>query len=196
VSSFQIEGQLLGVEFKRQQQQQIKHIQIRTACGEVRIKVAKSLRHRLSDQSLELGTTLEICGQQTKDPSTGKTRFKAKKLRLKCPSLPTDIGSPIMPVVEQSATILICRKCQEKSVCQALAAELADRNLTDRVTTEFTGCIKRCESAPNLIVITSQKTPQGQMSGKTPKTKTHHGKVKRRQIPALLDRHGLSKSIV
>jgi hypothetical protein len=193
VTAFELKGRLLAVTLKPNHQ--IKRLQLQTAAGAVDIRVPRALREAL--QPLQCGMDLTVSGRQISNPLTGCTKLKAESVAES--ESPAERLSPIAAVADIEAaaapagksTILICRKCQSKSVCKALAAELADRDLAHHVKVEFTGCIKRCDSAPNLIVITPQL--QGPEPGKTRKIKTHHGKVKRKQIPALLDRHRLSK---
>jgi (2Fe-2S) ferredoxin len=182
VTPFTIEGHLLTMTLKADRQVKILHIQ--TADGEVDIHVTRSLRDQLRSDSLSSGMNLHITGRKINHRLTGRVKFKAETLR-SAESVTVKVPER---VANSSSTILICRKCQEKSVCKALAAELADRDLSDQVKVEFTGCIKRCDSAPNLVVITTQ-TDQP----KSRKTKTHYGNLKRKQIAAMLDRHGLAK---
>jgi (2Fe-2S) ferredoxin len=192
ITAFELKGRLLAVTLKPNRQ--IKRLQLQTAAGPVNIRVPRALRGAL--HPLQCGMDLTVSGRKISNPLTGRIKLKAESVAESGLESLVDPLSPVVaavPAVEAAAapagesTILICRKCQSKSVCKALAAELADRDLDHHVKVEFTGCIKRCDSAPNLVVI----TPQG--AGKTRKIKTHHGKVKRKQIPALLDRHSLSK---
>jgi (2Fe-2S) ferredoxin len=180
VTPFTIEGHLLTTTLKADRQVKILHLQ--TANGEIDIHVTRSLRERLQAESLQNGMNMTVTGRKINHRLTGRIKFKADTWR----SL--DAVAVEVPATVSSSTILICRKCQEKSVCKALAAELADRDLSDQVKVEFTGCIKRCDSAPNLVVITTQADQP-----KSRKTKTHYGNLKRKQISAMLDRHGLSK---
>jgi (2Fe-2S) ferredoxin len=183
VTPFELKGRLLAVTLKPNQQ--IKRLQLQAAVGPLEIRLTRALRRALPSPTLQCGMDLTVAGRKIRDPLTGQVKFKAE-------SVVVSAAAPLSPLAAATgsaavSTILICRKCQEKSVCKALAAELADRDLDGQVKVEFTGCIKRCNSAPNLVVI----APRG--PGQTRKTKTHHGHVKRKQIPALLDRHGLSK---
>jgi (2Fe-2S) ferredoxin len=180
VTPFAIEGHLLKMTLKADRQVKILHIQ--TVDGEVDIHVTRSLREKLRSASLQNGMNLTLTGRKINHRLTGRVKFKAETWRSLDP-VAVQVAAPV-----SNSTILICRKCQEKSVCKALAAELADRDLGGHVKVEFTGCIKRCDSAPNLVVITTQSDQP-----KLRKTKTHYGNLKRKQIPALLDRHGLSK---
>jgi (2Fe-2S) ferredoxin len=180
VIPFTIEGRLLTTTLKPDLQVKILHLH--TANGEIDIHVTRSLRDRLRSASWRSGMNLIVTGRKIHHRLTGRVKFKAETLRS------ADQVEFVAAAPMSSSTILICRKCQEKSVCKALAAELADRDLGGHVKVEFTGCIKRCDSAPNLVVITTQSDQP-----KSRRTKTHYGNLKRKQIPALLDRHGLSK---
>jgi hypothetical protein len=191
VTAFELKGRLLAVTLKPNRQ--IKRLQLQTAAGPVDIRVPRALRGTL--QPLRSGMDLTIAGRKISNPLTGRIKLKADAVVESAvesrSELPADRLDPVVAAPIGESTILICRKCQSKSVCKALNAELADRDLSHHVKVEFTGCIKRCDSAPNLMVITPQPDPQA--PGQIRKTKTHHGHVKRKRIPALLDRHGLVK---
>jgi (2Fe-2S) ferredoxin len=177
VTPFTIVGCLLKVTLKSNGQLKILHMQ--TADGDMDIHLTRSLRQEQRSASLTKGTNLTLSGRRINHQLTGRIKYKAETLQAE---VKTEVKAE---AAIGATTILICRKCQGKSVCTALATELADRDLDGHVKVEFTGCLKRCDSAPNLVVVKNHE--------KSRKTKTHHSNVKRQQIPGLLDRHGLAK---
>jgi (2Fe-2S) ferredoxin len=196
VTSFRVEGQLL--EVVQHQKHLVKALRLRTQRGEIDIKVAKVLRDRLRPELLRPGMTVEISGREIYDALTGRTKFKADAVESQSmpvvrPEVPPTEVSRCHRSAQPEGTILICRKCQEKSVCKALTTELAHRDLGDRVKVKFTGCLKRCKSAPNLVVIAKADPIASVNSGRRRQSSTHYSKVKCREIAKMLDRHGLSK---
>ncbi len=196
VMPFRIEGQVL--EVVQHSKHLVKSLRLRTERGEIDIKVAKVLRDRLRPDLLCPGMTVEISGREIYYALTGRTKFKADAVQiqsmpvLRPEALPTETRR-CHQTAQPEGTILVCRKCQEKSVCKALAAELENRDLGDRVKVKFTGCLKRCKSAPNLVVIAKADPISGVTSARRRQSSTHYSKVKCREIAKMLDHHGLSK---
>ncbi|MGF1536131.1 MAG: ferredoxin [Elainellaceae cyanobacterium] len=89
-------------------------------------------------------------------------------------------GQPETEKVKPQAKILICQKgsCWKKrggqAVCERLEQRLSDRGLTDVVTIKKTGCMDRCKSGPNLVV----------MPGKA-----RYGRVGKADIEKIIDQH-------
>jgi (2Fe-2S) ferredoxin len=78
-----------------------------------------------------------------------------------------------------TAKILICQKsdCRKRggdTVCKVLQQELAQRGLEEQVTIEKTGCLKKCKSGPNLVILPD---------------KTRYSKVEPEAIPVLIEQH-------
>ncbi len=196
VTPFRIEGQVL--EVVQHSKDLVKALRLRTHRGDIEIKVAKVLRDRWRPESLCPGMIVEISGREIYDALTGRTKFKADVVHtpsmsvLRPEVLPTETRR-CQQSAQPEGTILICRKCQEKSVCKALTAELENRDLSDCVKVKFTGCLKRCKAAPNVVVIAKAEPVAGAPSGRRRQGSTHYSKVKCREIAKMLDRHGLSK---
>jgi (2Fe-2S) ferredoxin len=62
-------------------------------------------------------------------------------------------------------------------VIAGLRRELGDRQIAEQVAIRETGCMKKCKAGPNLVM----------------PDKTRHSRVRAKDIPALLDKHGLSR---
>ncbi|MGF1513015.1 MAG: NAD(P)H-dependent oxidoreductase subunit E [Elainellaceae cyanobacterium] len=101
---------------------------------------------------------------------------------------PKDIdvnGKSKTPKAKAQTKILICQKgsCWKKrggqTVCERLEKRLSDRGLTDAVTIKKTGCMDRCKSGPNLVV----------MPGKA-----RYGRVGKADIEKIIDQHVLQSS--
>lgn len=81
---------------------------------------------------------------------------------------------------KSQAKILICQKgsCWKKrggqAVCERLEQRLSDRGLAGQVTIKKTGCMDRCKSGPNLVV----------MPGKA-----RYGRVGKADIEEIIDQH-------
>jgi (2Fe-2S) ferredoxin len=87
-----------------------------------------------------------------------------------------DTAAPLTPATK--STILICQKsdcCKRggRAVVQALEMALKDRNLADQVRIRATGCMKRCEVGPNLVM----------------PDKTKYSQIHPKEIPSVIDRH-------
>lgn len=184
VSEFRLEGKIL--DFIIEDGNKLKGLILGTSEGEFYIKLAKNLRKNLS-HNLQLtvnlilpsGTWLQVIGSKKYHPKKGKITFKAETIvsgRYQEHSINGQGQEKKQPVKKQ--TILYCQKsdCMKrggKMMCQMLEKELGDRQLQDTVTIKGTGCMKNCQSGPNLVM----------------PDKTRYTKVKTSQIPILVDKH-------
>lgn len=56
---------------------------------------------------------------------------------------------------------------------EALEQALRDRQLTDQVSIQFTGCMKRCKAGPNIVM----------------PDKTRYSRISAHEVPEIIDRH-------
>jgi (2Fe-2S) ferredoxin len=124
-------------------------------------QVSKTLECEIDQQSESLPACHSVMTVEPLKESTINT----KNTKNKC-SVPT-------------AKILICQKsdCRKRggdAVCKALQQELEQRGLKEQVTLEKTGCLKKCKSGPNLVILPD---------------KTRYSKVEPEAIPVLIEQH-------
>lgn len=174
VSAFHLEGRFLG--FALEDGYKIKWLNLRTADGEHCIKLSKEARASVG-RVLMPGDWVQVTGEKVVDLDTNEIKFKADRIATSgvtslapAPALATPAAKP--------ATIVMCQKsdCMKrggKAVCQALAATLSDRGLTDQVTVKGTGCMKQCKAGPNLVMPNKQR----------------YSRITAKEIPALIDKH-------
>jgi (2Fe-2S) ferredoxin len=171
-----------------------KLITLLTSLGLLLIKISKQARI-IGISDLAPGNQVQVTGRKKQDFKTGKIKLKAK--RVVSTSQPISTLTPSVsfndqihqdgeiPLIQPSvitakpAKILICQKsdCRKRGsdkVYAVLEKELAQRGLEDRVTIQKTGCLKKCKSSPNIMMLPD---------------KTHYTKVKPEQIPGLIDKH-------
>jgi len=170
VTNFAIDGSLIAFVFK---DTQIKGLRLQTDAGECYIKLAKHLRANCD--LLPPGTQLQVTGEKKLDIA-GEVKLKA--LQLLTETQETKIAPRTV------STILVCQKsdCLKrggKEICQVIAATLSDRAMSEQVKIKGTGCMKNCKAGPNLVM----------------PDKTRYSRVKASQIPGLIDKHCLSRSL-
>lgn len=152
------------------------------------IKLPKSVRLMLF-RHLQTGDWIRVLGTESIDNETGETRLKAKEVvqvkPLEVVTTPTDAIADSnrtqkrpMPKKKQ-AKILICQKstCRKRGaaqVCHQVETALATHGLSDTVQVKLTGCMDKCKTGPNLVVM-----PQ----------KRRYTKVKPDQVPGLIAQH-------
>lgn len=150
ISDFQAEGEFLSWE----NPDQLKYFNLAVETGVLKIKLAKELRTSLGLR-VRPGDRLWVAGLQKLNPKTQASKLKACRVKL------VEVGSPTLlgkSANDRKAKILVCQKsgCLKRGgqgLCRALESELSDRGLQERVTIERTGCLKRCSSGPNLVVM-------------------------------------------
>lgn len=159
LSEFDVEGQLLG--FVGDTPGKFKYLRLALESKEVLIKIPKELRRSVC-LSLVPGDQIRVFGISKLDSHTGEIKLKAYGVS------PTGNYPPEeMSTEEQSskdpvrnapkARILVCQKsgCRKRggtSLLLELEQALRSRNLLEQVTIEYTGCQKRCSSAPNYVL--------------------------------------------
>jgi hypothetical protein len=156
-SHIQIEGEFLG--FARNIDSERKYLRVSVAEGEIQLKLAKELRHILTEEWIN-GDRIQVFA---------KTKFKGPQLkayhveRLSCTLQFTKNKDPEKSDREKlsqndRSKILICQKsgCLKgsgKNLYSEIERALSQLGLQDRVKIETTGCQKRCKKAPNLILM-------------------------------------------
>lgn len=159
---FNFEGQFL--DFVKHDGK-LKYLRLKVLSEEIQIKIPKTMR-------ITVGLTLQP-GEPIWVKGIGKLDQDAHELKLK--------ATQIIPLTERASTVptsatrslrmhqpksqikpkikvLVCKKsgCLKrggKGLCEALDQTLCDHRLEEHVTIERTGCLKRCSSAPNLVIM-------------------------------------------
>ncbi len=135
----------------------LKYLRLEFLTEEVQIKLPKELRFS-ARMLCQPGAQIRVSGDGKFDRHTEQIKFKARDITPISES--ADVSLPILPAPlpkKSKIKILICQKsgCLKKGgkkLYDALEKILRDRNLQDAITIERTGCLKRCSSAPNLIL--------------------------------------------
>jgi len=153
VTKFRVEGRFLDWVTEAPKPQKLK---IATAEGERCLKLSKRL-HRSLSQIIVPGDWVQVTGKK-KVLKTGKVKLKASEIKLATPKLAEPFPqSPAKPV-EPKNKILICHKspCIKRGslvVYQATESTLRDRGLADQVCLKTTGCMNRCKTGPNIVLM-------------------------------------------
>jgi hypothetical protein len=174
VLPFCVEGKFLG--FAGETLGDRKYLRLEIETGELQIKLAKEIRVSVP-YNLPLHTPIQVTGEQSIDVSKGALKLKAYQVqetgdrrqeteegrRQKAEGrsfnsvLPSASPDSRFPTPDSRLKILVCQKssCRKRGtqLCQALKAALCDRNLQHRVEFKYTGCLKRCSSAPGLMLM-------------------------------------------
>lgn len=169
---FTFEGQFLGFTPPAAglPGSKVKYFTLGFAQEQVTIKLPKTLRTTLG-YALQPGDWLEVQGTGKLDRETGNLKLKAAQIRrlntcqltATTPLAAIATSSPCSrppacPTPTRRAKILVCQKsgCLKrggKALLQAIEAALQERNLDQQVVIERTGCLKRCSSAPNFVLM-------------------------------------------
>jgi NADH:ubiquinone oxidoreductase subunit E len=85
--------------------------------------------------------------------------------------------------IKPKAKVLVCQKsnCWQrggKEVCQQLNKICSAYNFDGSIDIKTTGCLGKCGQAPNIVMLPD---------------KTRHSKIKPKQIPALIEKHLISR---
>ncbi len=158
-NTFEVAGQFQG--FEPNEKGKLKYFHLATPTGDLRIKLAKSLRSTLGSQ-LTVGMAIVVRG-------TTKSKEQAPKLKAWSIQTPdTDstqaLPNPSLPASSASSPsqelgcIQVCRKsdCQKQGgsqVVKQLRLALAQHPQGDRIRLKLTGCMKQCKQGPNLVVL-------------------------------------------
>lgn len=179
---FILEGQFVGFLIK--DGYKIKGLRLLTKTGEQSIKLSKIARASCPTR-LTYGLWLQIWGVQKGDDAD--QCYKAERI-LVMPTPPQAPWSeeqdcPAVAAASKSANsqktrILVCKKsdCCKRggtAVTEALEQALRDRQLTDQVSIQFTGCMKRCKAGPNIVM----------------PDKTRYSRISAHEVPEIIDRH-------
>ncbi|MFM6195729.1 MAG: (2Fe-2S) ferredoxin domain-containing protein [Planktothrix sp.] len=183
---FNLEGTIQNVWIKKGKP---KFISLLTPLGLFLIKVSKEAV-LIGISALAPGYEVKVTGQKKQDLKTGKIKLKADRVISISPPISTLTLSLYKPVQYSysdtdkkcsvpTAKILICQKsdCRKRggdAVCKVLQQELVQRGLEEQVTIEKTGCLKKCKSGPNLVILPD---------------KTRYSKVEPEAIPVLIEQH-------
>jgi len=156
VLPFRVEGKFLG--FAGETLGDRKYLQLEIETGELQIKLAKEIRVSVP-YNLPLHTPIQVIGEQSIDISKGTLKLKAYQVEVRSQKseLISTLPNSRLPTPDSSVKILVCQKssCRKRGtqLCQALKATLCDRNLQHRVEFKYTGCLKRCSSAPGMMLM-------------------------------------------
>lgn len=163
VLPFRLEGKFLG--FAGETLGDRKYLRLEIETGELQIKLAKEIRVSVP-YNLPLYTPIQVIGEQSIDLEKGKLKLKAYQVEVRSfdsellsasPNSRTSahLCAPTTP--DSLLKIFVCQKssCRKRGTqaCQALKAALCDRNLQHRVEFKYTGCLKRCSSAPGMMLM-------------------------------------------
>lgn len=194
-TQFHLVGRVLGVDSSSKGK--IKSLHLLNEEGTHRIKLSSSLRS--PSLALEPGTWVSVRGTEKHKAKPDKIRLKAKQIQPHpglrqlskpgqgdpCPALDIQDTSPSVsepdkaPIKAPAGKILVCQKskCRKRAsgdLCKLLKQSLDEQGLGESIQVQGTGCLKRCKSAPNLVVL--------------PK-KAQHSNIKPQEIPALVEEH-------
>lgn len=161
LSEFDVEGQLLG--FVGDEPGKFKYLRLALESKELQIKIPKELRRSVC-LSLVPGDRIRVFGISKLDSHTGEIKLKAYGVSptgdypQEKMSTEEQTSAPETPVRNApKAKILVCQKsgCRKRggtSLLLELEQAMRSRNLLEQVTIEYTGCQKRCSSAPNYVL--------------------------------------------
>ena len=170
---FSLEGQFLG--FVREGGGKLKYLRIAVETNEFQIKLSKESRVNLH-QVLVPGDWIQVLGENKQKGRKEEVKLKAYQVNKlsqdsivfglqQCTQTPKILAEPSCNLAQNQessarpkAKILICQKsgCVKrggKKLCQELEEALCDRGLQNHVTIKHTGCLKRCSSAPNMVLM-------------------------------------------
>ena len=180
----------------------VKSFELKTPKGNFCFKIPHKLHKRLNCQ-LYPNVKLEVKGKADICPKKAKINLKIEQINVLSPSpspSPFDLeffdtASENGAILESSSTavnstnsepkgkILLCKKssCWKrggKAIYDKITEELQEQGLEDSVTIKKTGCMGRCKSAPNLVVLPD---------------KARYKCFDQEEINSLIDTHFLSK---
>ncbi|WP_404784480.1 (2Fe-2S) ferredoxin domain-containing protein [Altericista sp. CCNU0014] len=182
---FNIEGRFLGFAAEGHK---LKYLNVGLAAENFQVKLPKHLRLTLR-AGLALEDPIQVTGQGEFDPSKGTLKLKANEVRLRASAMPSQplpaIAAPAHCALVNDAVptsrlkIQLCHKsgCQKRggrALDRVLEKALRDRNLCDRVDIQYTGCQKRCSTAPSLMVMPGKHL---------------YNKVEPHHVPELIAKH-------
>jgi (2Fe-2S) ferredoxin len=154
---FNLEGQFL--DFVKRHGK-LKYLRLQVQSEEIRIKLSKAVR-LAGNLAFQPGQLIRVVGQGKLDQQTQELKLKALQV-LPLAGLNPASGLPCgaQPAASKSKSkikLLVCKKsgCSKrgKGLWDRLDQILQEHNLDQHVTIEQTGCLKRCSSSPNLVIM-------------------------------------------
>lgn len=156
----------------------VKSFELKTSKGNFYFKIPHKLHKRLNLEPYP-NIKLEVKGKADVCRKKAKIKLKLEEINVLSPDYsppPFDLGFFNSSTLENSTTlensatsekvttsekkgkILICKKssCRKrggKEIYDKITEELRVQGLDDSVTVKKTGCMGRCKSAPNLVVL-------------------------------------------
>lgn len=162
-SNFFLEGQFLGFETKSSGK--IKSLRMAVESNVLQIKLPKEARVKLK-KVLSPGDRIEVSGERKQKYFTDLPKLTAHQVNKVNECSGKDCAKDCLPTVDiveaspksKKVKILMCQKsgCMKKGgkkLSQELQAALSDRGLQNQVVIEYTGCLKCCSSAPNVVLM-------------------------------------------
>jgi Thioredoxin-like [2Fe-2S] ferredoxin len=173
--SFNLEGQFVGFvgnihnwKALRLRMQSMQHSE------EIQIKLPKELRQSVGI-FLHPNQWIRVEGYGKLGPKSNHLKFKATQVmlineqqlnslesleELPCTGIACPDAEPTLVRTGKPQPKLKIRVCQKsgclkkggKGLCEALAKILNEQEIAEHVTIERMGCVKRCSSAPNLVI--------------------------------------------
>jgi NADH:ubiquinone oxidoreductase subunit E len=160
------EGHFLGFEGRVGK---LKYLRLRVLSEEMQVKIPKEMRMSIG-LWLHPGELIRVSGRGKFDRHTQELKLKVNQItplaercdlplatRTTMPLPPTGSLPDLQPQTKPKVKILVCQKsgCLKKGskgLGKALEQILRDRNLNHQVIIQPTGCLKKCSSAPNLLL--------------------------------------------
>ena len=168
---FELTGRFL--QFENSKSGEAKRLLIDLDSGQVRVKIAKTLRRALP-ALLQPGVPVTISGIRIR-------RKGALEFRLKANSIKPLSTAAAFQTGQRKGSIAICSKknCWKrggKDLWETLEKTIVDRGLTDQIKLKRTGCLKNCKKCPCLVCLPDRAI---------------HKRLKPDDAPAVLNRHFL-----
>lgn len=155
----------------------LKYIRLQVSSEELQVKLPKPMREMIA-RSLQPGDLIQVTGIGKLDHAARTYKLKATQIvHLRDRLAQSESNNPlkpelsINPVVDKKSEInsksklkskpkvkvLVCQKsgCVKRGgrgLCEVLGQMLCDRGLDHHVAIERTGCLKKCSSAPNVVI--------------------------------------------
>jgi (2Fe-2S) ferredoxin len=179
---FLLEGRFLG--FLLEDGYKVKYLRLATAEGEQMVKLSKESRASLGT-TLTAGEWVQVSGYQDISEKKGTVKLKAHQVIRIAPAghqteaLPaSSIAAAHLTAAKSKPCILVCQKsdcCKRggRAIFEMVQTTLVERNLSDQFNLRSTGCMKRCEAGPNLVM----------------PDKTRHSRIRPEAIPSLIDQY-------
>ena len=176
---FRLVGTVSKLSLKKQGK--VKRFELQTPKGTFYFKIPHKLHKRLNCQ-LYPDAKLEVKGKANICPKKAKIKLKIEQITVLPPNPsppPLDLKffesttSENRTILENNTTlengtnselkgkILLCKKssCWKrggKAIYDKITEELQEQGLENSITIKKTGCMGRCQSAPNLVVLPDQ----------------------------------------